>query len=80
MHGRRSKLLDVRCPIDWQHPLNRGLVSEWAVPPLSGWRGGNTLRDLVRGAKPANDGTLNGGVTWQGGSRAALRRCSRTEP
>jgi hypothetical protein len=62
--SNESNQLDPTCPIEWSHPLNRGLVAEWAVTPLSGWRGGNTLRDLVRGAKNPHDGTLTGGPTW----------------
>lgn len=60
MYGQRGKILDCRCPIDWSHPLNRGLVSEWAGVPLSGWIGSNKLRDLARGGKNPNDGTLTG--------------------
>src|SRR6185437_5647427 len=52
---RGAKLLDARCPIEWSHPLNRGLEANWAVPPLSGWRGALVLRDLVRGGKAPND-------------------------
>lgn len=53
-------LLDATCPIDWSHPLNRGLVGEWAVTPLAGWSRGRTLRDLVRGGRTPHDGTLTG--------------------
>lgn len=63
--GRRTRLLDCKSPIEWGHPLNRGLVAEWAVTPLSGWRGGLTLRDLVRGGRNPHDGTLTS-MTWQG--------------
>lgn len=59
-------LVDPACPLDWSHPLNRGLVSRWKVVPNSGWRGGLTFRDLVRGGKKPNDGTLSGTV-WRGG-------------
>ncbi len=62
--------LDPQCPINWAHPLNRGLVSEWAVIPNSGWCGGLTFRDLVRGGKNPNDGTLTNGPTWSGQSPA----------
>jgi len=65
---RGAKLLDARCPIEWSHPLNRGLEANWAVPPLSGWRGALVLRDLVRGGKAPNDGTFSGAVTWAGHS------------
>lgn len=56
----RHGILDATCPLDCAHPLNRGLIGDWSVPPLSGWRGGNLLRDLVRGAKSPHDGTLAG--------------------
>jgi hypothetical protein len=62
-------LIDPACPLDWNHPLNRGLVSRWKVIPNSGWRGGLTFRDLARGGKKPNDGTLTNGPTWVGGGR-----------
>jgi hypothetical protein len=57
-----GRLVDPLCPIDWSHPLNRGLVANWqaGLPGLGGWTGGLTWRDLVRGAKPPRDATLNG--------------------
>lgn len=58
--------LDPDCPLDWSHPLNRGLVGEWSVIPNDGWRGGVTFRDLVRGGKCPHDGTLTNRPTWQG--------------
>lgn len=61
--------VDPAMPLDWSHPLNRGLVSRWKVIPNSGWRGGLTFRDLVRGGKKPNDGTLTNGPTWVGGGR-----------
>src|SRR6516165_9159941 len=63
----RSWLLDCRSPVEWSHPLNRGLVAEWAIAPLTGWNKSNVLRDLVRGGKAFNDGTLTGTTipTWQ---------------
>lgn len=51
-------LLDVTCPVNWADALNNGLVSWWMVVPASGWTGGNTFRDLVRGGKTPNDGAL----------------------
>jgi hypothetical protein len=65
----RSKLLDCRSPIEWSHPLNRGLVAEWAAVPLPGWARATPLRNLVRGGKSFTDGTINGGVTWSAFSR-----------
>ncbi len=62
----RYGILDVNCPINWDHPTNRGLIHEMAVSPNSGWRGGNTFRDLVRGGRSPHDGTLTNGPTWTG--------------
>jgi hypothetical protein len=64
---RRYGYLDPSCPLDWAHPTNVGLLADWTVSPLSGWRGGATLRDLVRGKRRVNDGALASGVTWGGG-------------
>lgn len=50
--------LDPTCPVNWSHPLNQGLVAEWAVTPLQGWRGSTTLHDLVRGGRSFNDAIL----------------------
>jgi hypothetical protein len=64
-------LVDSSCPINWSHPLNQGLVADYTILPNSGWRGGLTLRDLVRGGKNPHDGTLTAGniakPTWAGG-------------
>jgi hypothetical protein len=43
--------IDWRQPINWMHPLNRGLVGKWLVLP---GMGGSRWRDLTR----INDGTL----------------------
>lgn len=51
-------------PINRQHPLNRGLVSEWAVVPLRGK--GNTLFDLSR---QSNHGTFTTNVKWGSGGK-----------
>lgn len=67
MDGLYRGVLDPACPIEWSHPLNRGLVADWTIPPNSGWRGGSVLRDLVRGGKKPNDGTLTNGPTWAAG-------------
>lgn len=55
-----GSFVDPACPVDWDHPLNRGLVGFWKIVPNSGWR----IRNLVR---PANGGTIVGG-TWKGPS------------
>lgn len=46
-------------PVNWGHPLNRGLVSWWLGLPGTG--GGATLFDLVR--QPGYNGTLTNGPT-----------------
>lgn len=76
MYGLRSKLLDCRCPVEWSHPTNRGLVAEWAAVPLPGWVGANKFRDLVRGGKNPHDGTITNAAFppsstsgWQGNQR-----------
>lgn len=61
--------VDPACPINWDHPLNYGLVADWTVTPNPGWRGGLALRDLVRGGKNPNDGTRTNGPTWISGGR-----------
>lgn len=66
LRSRPYGFVDPACPLEPGHPLNRGLVSEWAVAPNSGWRGGLTFRDLARGMHKPNDGTLTNGPTWVG--------------
>lgn len=51
-------LVDPACPVNWSDPLTRGLVGWWGVVPNCGWSGSNLFRDLVRGGKTPNDGTL----------------------
>lgn len=63
----RGPTLDPACPIEWGHPLNRGLLSDWTPGPLPGWSGGLTIRDLVRGGRTPHDVTLTNGPTWAGG-------------
>jgi hypothetical protein len=62
----RGLILDPSCPVEWGHPLNLGLVGHWMVPPNPGWSRGLTLRDLVRGGRNPNDGTLANGPAWTG--------------
>ena len=57
-------IIDPACPLNWDHPLVAGLVGEWAVVPNSGWRGGLTLCDLVRGALTPHDCTLTNTQVW----------------
>jgi hypothetical protein len=56
--GKPGALVDVTCPVEWGHSLNRGLLTRLMVLPNPGWRGGAAFRDLVRGGKKPNDGTL----------------------
>ncbi len=63
-----GQILDSDCAINWSHPLNRGLVSEWAVAPLTGSIGGSKLRNLVRGGKVPRDSTLTA-VPFKGSTR-----------
>src|ERR1700723_1877146 len=52
--------IDQRHPINWRHPLNEGLVSDWTGIP--NWGGGGTVtRDLCR----RNNGTF---ANWGGGA------------
>lgn len=50
--------LNSASPINWEHPLNSGLVIDLTVSPNPSWRGSLTLHDLVRGGKNRHDGTL----------------------
>lgn len=47
LHPRYRSHLSVnwQSPVDWRHPLNRGLVGWWLVVPH--WSGGTVLRDLM---------------------------------
>lgn len=57
--------LDLSCPVNWTHPLNRGRVGWWlAAPPLPR---GNRWQDLVGlSSKKGNPGALTNGPVWQG--------------
>jgi hypothetical protein len=55
---RPLKLLNLRQPLKRNHPLNRGLVSEWVVIP--GLAGGSKLYDIAG----LSHGTLVNGPTW----------------
>lgn len=59
-----GRTLDASNPIDWSHPLNRALVSDWTVLP-STFYGGAYLRDLAFGKKPIGVGTLTNGPLWR---------------
>lgn len=57
-----GRSLNLQTPINWQSPLNRGLVSRWDVLPFGPHYGGPRFLDLTG----ANHGTLTNGPTWQG--------------
>ena len=55
-----SHTINMAQPINWQHPLNRGLISRWKVLPLSSH--GTTWRDICGRHQAA----LTNTPTWQG--------------
>ncbi len=59
-----AAFVDPACPLDGSHPLNRNLISDWTIISNSGWVGGTTWNDLVRGLSNPNPATLTGGPTW----------------
>lgn len=68
-----AAFVDNACPINWSHPVNRGLIHWWAGVPNAGWTGGSKFRDLVRGQHNALDGTLTNSPTWQGGKGVGFK-------
>lgn len=54
-------IVDTANAVNWEHPLNKGLVSWWLG--VDGMRGPN-FRDLTR----RNHAPFNGGMVWQGKS------------
>lgn len=54
----RPGAVDLRSPVDWAHPLNRGRLL-W-LHGLPAWAGGGTWRDLCR----RHDATVAGGPGW----------------
>ncbi len=56
--------VDWTRPVNFAHPLNRGLVSWWLVGRNPYW-GGLTWRDLCN----RNHGTLTNGPVWKGATR-----------
>lgn len=48
--------VDPACPVEWGHPLARGLEAWLLGLPNPGWWGGQTFRDVTRGAKTPHDG------------------------
>lgn len=57
---RSSGNINLTNPVNWQHPLNKGLVAWWIGLP---GRTGNVLYNLVG----RNHGTLTNGPTWRAG-------------
>lgn len=57
------RIIDLRNLLNRKHPLNRGLVAEWAVLP--GLAGGKYFYDIVG----RNHGTLTNGPVWTPNSR-----------
>lgn len=53
-----TPFVEPDCPINWSHPLNRGLLGRWQCIPNEGWQGGAIWRDLGRGGDHPIDGTL----------------------
>ncbi len=51
---QRGGYIDSRSPVNWQHPVNAGLVRCYL--PFGSWQGGNSLRDLTR----TGDGAITG--------------------
>jgi len=54
--------LNLQNPINWQSPLNRGLVGWWLNLPNGAWRGGNTFRNLLG----RNHGAFTNSPLWSG--------------
>lgn len=48
------KLINTTSPINWNHPLNRGLVRKWVCLPQR--TGGNTWRELTRRSNASING------------------------
>lgn len=62
--GNLRQCIDSTHPINWQHSLNRGLVSWWLPHPTGGTGFGSLKwQDLCR----RNSGTLTNGPTWTAG-------------
>jgi hypothetical protein len=70
----RLRPVNLQSPVNWQHPINRGLRAWWMPLTQPGWIGGQTFRDLCR----RHDGTLtNMPPTWQGLPTHADQRALR---
>lgn len=59
MHANLPSAINIAKPVNWAHPLNRGLVSWWLALP-GGWGRGPTWFDLCK----KNNGTLTNGPVW----------------
>jgi hypothetical protein len=62
----RDLQLDALAPVNWTHPLNRGLLWHGSGWPNPGWSRGLTLRNAagLSSGKNPNHGTLTSGPTW----------------
>lgn len=73
--------IDAVCPVNWEHPLNEGLLSWW-LPPW-GWVGGKVWHDIAKGnhASLSNFSTpaFPSGSGWTSGKGVfPAIRCSHT--
>lgn len=76
-----ARRFDPACPVEWDHPRNRGRRLWWLTPPNPGWRGGLKFRDLVRGGRAPSDAAFAGSPTWVSSSRPGgfgALRCAAT--
>ncbi len=60
---RNSAAIDAVCPVNWLHPLNRGLVSWHLCVP--GWMGGSRWQDLC-GRFPGTLTNMDPPTDWVG--------------
>lgn len=56
MSRSASLMIDAVCPVNWQHSLNKTLVSWWMGIP--GWVGGPRFADIVDGGRGGNHGAF----------------------
>ena len=59
-------ILDEDNPIDWDHPSNMGLRSEWVAIRGTQFYGGNQFRDLSFTKRVRNNGTMMSALKWSG--------------
>lgn len=68
--------VDPACPVEWGHPLNRGLVGWWLAAPNSGWWGGKHVYDAVRGGKRTNNGSFVASTFWSPSPPGKISPCA----